>query len=93
MPATDRIFIDRFSAGLDDLKRAEQRDPATVLARLATMKRFSCFEASANQGIARTMDHLIGQKYVECRDLGYPWTGVTLTEAGRRFLRETQKKC
>jgi hypothetical protein len=88
---TDVIFIDRFSAGLDDLKRAEQRDPRTVLETLARIKRFSVFEASANQSIARTMDKLIAQGYVACRDLGYPWTGVTLTDRGRDFLHHTQK--
>lgn len=95
------IFIDRFSAGLDDLTQKQQADHIEVLRVLARTGRFSCFEASENQIIARTMDRLIhkgcttvdadGKKTahgVLLKLLGgnYPWTACELTEAGKRLI-------
>jgi hypothetical protein len=59
------MFIDRFSAGLDEMKRADQRDPLKVLAVLAQKGKFSCFEASENATIARTMTNLMHGPLIE----------------------------
>lgn len=79
---SDVIFIDCFSEGLDDLPRKKQGDHCAVLNVLHRAGRFSCFEASANQTIARTMDFIIHGGYIETTDNGYPWTGVKLTQKG-----------
>ena len=49
------VHLDRFTAGLDDMKRKDQADPEKVLAMLREIKRFSVFEASENPVIAKTM--------------------------------------
>jgi hypothetical protein len=96
------VHIDRFSAGLDDLTRKQQADHIAVLRVLARTKRFSCFEASENQVIAKTMDRLL---WKECTTVNgvekikhgvllkrtggeYPWTTVELTDAGKRLISE-----
>lgn len=58
-------FIDTFSTAIDDLPRADQANQLKVLAVLAQTGRFSCFEASANQTIARTMTALMRGPLVE----------------------------
>jgi len=95
------FHIDRFSAGLDDLTRKQQADHIAVLRVLARTGRFSCFEASENDTIARTMDRLIhkgcttvdadGKKTAHgalLKLLGgdYPWMTVEITEAGKRLI-------
>ena len=79
-------MIDRFTAGLDDLSRKEQRDHVAVLRVLHRTGRFSVFEASANQGIAGTMTKIMQSGWVV--DVGgeYPWTKVRLTDAGLRLI-------
>ena len=72
------IYIDRFSAGLDELTRKEQRNSEAVLAVLRQAKRFSAFEASDNAAIARTMTMLIETGRVTTdNSCGYPWVIVT----------------
>lgn len=81
------MYLDSFSAGLDDMKRKEQGDPRAVLRKLSTMERFSVFEATDNDAIAHTMTLLFKQGYV--RDTGkggYPWTYFEITEAGKAFM-------
>ena len=58
-------FVDRFSAGLDEMKRKDQRDHLKVLSVLARTGKFSCFEASENMTIARTMTALMHGPLVE----------------------------
>ena len=76
------MFIDRFSAGLDDLTRKQQADHIAVLRVLARTGRFSCFEASDNDVIAKTMTFLCHSSLMTTKDAGFPWTSVKLTEAG-----------
>jgi hypothetical protein len=81
-----RVFIDTFSAGLDDLTVKQAQCVDTVLRTLDRIKRFSVFEASANQTIARTMTDVFKKGYV--KDIGgaYPWTHVEITPAGRAII-------
>lgn len=97
---TTAVHIDCFSAGLDDLTRAQQADPIAVLRVLARTGRFSIFEATENDVIARTMDRLLWIPFVThsngaITDHGllitriggqYPWSEIELTEAGNRLL-------
>lgn len=85
----DWICIDRFSAGLDDLNRKQQGDHVAVLRVLHLTGRFSCFEASENQTIARTMDYILHDGLIETTDNGYPWTGVKLTQKALDLIGET----
>jgi len=80
------IHICSFSTGIDEMRRQDQRDPAKVLAVLKENPRFSAFEASANQGIARTMTLLFERGLV--KDVGgeYPWTIVEILPAGEEVL-------
>lgn len=92
-----------FSGGLDDLTRKQQADPVAVLQVLKQSGRFSVFEASCNEVIARTMDRLIHKglaivkdgvrieygKLIETdKSCGYPWTNVKLTPAGDALLAD-----
>lgn len=78
------IFLDRFSAGLDDLTRRQQGSDEAVLRVLDRTGRFSIFEATDNDTIARTMTRLQRAKFIETdNSCGYPWTKVKLTPAGR----------
>ena len=78
--------VDCFDA-LPDMTRRQQRDPLTVARALVAAGRFSVFEASANDTIARTMTRLARSGWFDFDDsCGYPWTKVTLTAAGRAAL-------
>lgn len=83
------IFIDNFSSGLDELPRKQQGSAEAVLRVLHQRKRFSVFEVTANDIIARTVTRVIKQRYV--RELGgaFPWTNVELTEAGLALIGAT----
>lgn len=79
------------TAGLDELTRRQQKDGRAVLRVLSQTRRFSVFEATANQTIAKTIDHLFAAKQVEVDPDGYngfPWTAVRLTAAGAALLKE-----
>ena len=81
------VFIDRFSAGLDDLTRKQQASVTEVLAVLDRIGRFSVFEATENQTIARTMTRISKSGYVDMdHSCGFPWTTVKLTDKGRELL-------
>jgi len=101
------IFIDRFSAGLDDLTRAQQADPIAVLKILHRTGKFSCFEASENMVIARMVTRLIHKALILKDSKGvktefgqlltvtggeYPWTTVKLTPGGLKLIGEPQDK-
>lgn len=100
-------IICSFSAGLDDLKAWERTDPVAVLRVLQRAGRFSVFEATANDAIARTMTRLChkgcsivrngvrtdyGRLIETDNTCGYPWTKVTLTDAGLRLLADAATK-
>jgi len=78
-----------FTVGLDDLPRRKQRIATDVLRVLHKHGRFSVFEATANDVIARTMDDVIRRKLVEVDNSpGYPWSNVKLTAAGLELIGE-----
>lgn len=81
-----RWHIDCFSVGLDELPLRKQRNPRDVARILAKAGEFSNFEATANQTIAKTMDWLSESGWFVFEPQGYPWTKVTLTDAGREAL-------
>ena len=86
-----RVHIDRFSAGLDDLSKKDQRDDAAVLRVLKRTGRFSAFEASDNEGIAATVTRLLRDKLIESIGGEYPWTKVLVTAAGEAVLQKRDK--
>lgn len=81
-----RIRISRHSAGLDDMKRKDQGDHLAVLRRLSTMTRYSVFEATENQKIAKTMDYIMRMAFIESTGGTYPWTEFRLTDAGKAAI-------
>ena len=81
-----RVFIDRFSAGLDEMPKKDQGSIYEVLKRLAQMTRFSTFEASENNRIAKTITNIVQRGYIECTGGSYPWTEFKLTEAGLKII-------
>lgn len=88
-------FFDIFSS-LDDLNGRDRRDPKKLLAALAVVKRFSCFEV--DNAMARPMTWLLNESgwvvtknQERVRDADgcgwheidlFPWTYVDLTPAG-----------
>lgn len=88
---TTPVFLDRFSSGLDELTRRQQASIATVLRVPARTKRYSVFEATDNQTIAKTMDAIIDRELIATdNSCGYPWTKCELTDAGREWLSTHQ---
>lgn len=85
------IFLCSFTEGLDDMPRRKQGDLREVLRVLDAnpRKRFSVFEATANQTIATTMTRLVHEGYIETdHSCGYPWTKYKLTAKGREAIKE-----
>lgn len=97
------VFLCSFSAGLDDLPRNAQGDVVQVLRVLQACGRYSAFEASANDTIARMMTRLHHKGCTILRDgvrhdygrliervepSVYPWVRVRLTEGGERLLAD-----
>lgn len=80
------VHICNFSSGLDDMKRKDQKDIVKVLRVLKEYKRFSCFEATANPVIAKTVTLIIQRKLVQYTGGHYPWTNVEITELGEAVL-------
>lgn len=93
------MFADRFSS-LDELKGRDRGNQLKILAVLAKVGRFSCFEIDNQMAAAMTAlcnnSGWIQTKHDEVvkdadghgsstRSL-YPWTYVTLTDAGRAAL-------
>ena len=97
------VVICCFSSGLDDMKRKDQRDVVKVLRILSQCGRFSVFEATENQTIARMMDNIL---HKGCTIIGtdgikktygilaisnggdFPWTNIELTSGGRQLLED-----
>jgi|TARA_Y100000310_G_scaffold324032_1_gene385353 hypothetical protein len=70
------IHIDYFGVGLEDMPRKDQANDEKVLAVLREAKRFSAFEASANNVIAATITRLCKTRLTTDISCGYPWTEV-----------------
>lgn len=83
------MIVDRFSAGLDDLSRKQQKDHVTVLRALSKMTRYSVFEATENDSIARTMDYIIKANLIAHTGGAFPWSNFELTDAGRAVLESS----
>lgn len=83
-----RFFVDRFSVGLDELTRKQQRSTKDVLRVLHQAGRFSQFEASDNDVIARTMTTIMAGDLVEKLGGAYPWTEVRLTDKGLALISD-----
>lgn len=71
------------------MPRRLQADSHAVLKYLAEVKRFSVFEATANDTIARTMDRMQGKYFTVCKHSQYPWCEIELTNEGKAFLERT----
>lgn len=83
------IHLCSFSECLDDIPAKKRGDIRHVLRVLSeqTRKRFSEFEATANDAIARTMTRLVHEGYIATdNSCGYPWTAYELTPKGRALL-------
>ncbi|NFV80054.1 hypothetical protein [Magnetospirillum aberrantis] len=70
-----RTYVDCFSVGLDELPRKVQRDGGAIIEILRKTKRFSVFEATANETIAKTMD-AIGGRLTTDPNSQYPWIDI-----------------
>jgi len=92
MSDVPRAHVCSFSA-LGDLPRKAYGNPQAVLAAMVRAGRFSTFEVSDNQRLARTVTalyHDLGWLKLN-NDLGYPWTKVVLTPAGAAAIAERTK--
>lgn len=80
---------------LGDMKRKDQASAQKVLAVLAAMpvKRFSVFEVTDNDSIARTMARIVQDGLIKT-DIacGYPWTEYIITRKGRAALAALMEK-
>jgi hypothetical protein len=78
------LHICSWSSGLDQMKRKDQGYAAKVLQQLHRSPRFSVFEATQNAKIAKMMDYLVAEKFIEVDNSpGYPWSTAKLTARGR----------
>lgn len=80
------IYIDAFASGMDELPKFRQRSTREVLRHLNVAGRFSMFEATDNDVIAATVDRIMRRELVKTSDIGFPWTKVELTSAGKALL-------
>jgi len=98
------VIVCSFSAGLDDMRRADQTDPVKVLRVLERSGRFSVFEATANDAVARMMTRLYhkaliyrGKNYggpmlKQDQSMSFPWTKVVLTDVAKQLLADHPEK-
>lgn len=85
------VYIDTFSGAIGDMKRKDQADRMKVLAVLAKSPRFSVFDATDNQTIARSLEWLRrGGLITIDNSRGFPWSDAVLTESGRAMLAGAQ---
>lgn len=82
---TGRVMLDTFTA-LDDVPRKLRNNAPTVLRALAKVGRFSCFEVDGKLGAAITSLIRDGMITTDHETIGYPWTLVTITDAGRAAM-------
>ena len=71
---------------LDDVPRKQRGDLIVVLRALERVGRFSCFEM--DRALASTVMEIRRRGWTKHEVLGYPWTKVEITEAGRAALAE-----
>ena len=83
-----KLHVCCFSAGLCDLTRKQQADPAVVLGILKRLGRYSCFEASDNRVIAKTMDAIAARGLLVRTGEAYPWITCQVTPSGEQFLQD-----
>jgi len=78
-----------FDVGLDELPKRDQRSMRKVARVILKAGRFSVFDATSTEDLAETMDKLSASGWLEFDNEkhGYPWTGVKLTEAGKKALK------
>lgn len=76
------------SIGLDELKPKQARDRKLVLKILAEKKRFSTFDAIANQDIANTITFLGQKKFFKTVGGHFPWINIEITDEGKAYLAE-----
>lgn len=84
------IHVCCFTTELDDMRRKDQGDDIKVLAALKVSGRFSVFEATANQTVARTIERLQKRGLMETTPEGFPWTKVKVTELGDKLLQRSK---
>lgn len=83
MTAEGYAFIDSFTA-LPELTRKQQRDHVLVLRALSGTDRFSVFDATETQEIARTMTAIESKGWIKTNtSIGYPWVAFEITDVGR----------
>lgn len=80
------MIVCNFSGGLDEMKRKDQSSQDAVMLKLSTMKRFSIFEATDNQTIAKTMDRIMKRGLIKTTGGGYPWTEFEITPEGQAII-------
>jgi hypothetical protein len=73
---------------LDELPSKRRGDVRAVLAALAEAKRFSVFEATSDGRLARSLEKVHDAGWIRYVPMGFPWTGVELTDLGRAVLAE-----
>jgi hypothetical protein len=76
-----RVHLDSFSGALGDLPKNQHGDRERVLAVLRKHPRFSCFDATATNKLAKTLDDLkAAGRIVYAKDEQYPWCRVTVVD-------------
>lgn len=75
----DRVSVCSFEAV--EIGPAERRDYEAFRSAVLLAGRFSVFEASATQRIARFYARLCRDPEIETKPVGFPWTTVKLKEA------------
>lgn len=85
-----RVIVCSFSGAISDMKKKDQRDEMKVLAVLSRSPRFSCFDASENQGIANSITNLKKRGLIEYPkpQPEFPWCKVKITDAGNALLKQ-----
>lgn len=82
------VFLDSFSGAIGDMKPRDQRDSRKVLAVLRDYPRFSVFDATERDAIARTLTNLYGAGLIDYPkpQPGYPWCRAVVTPKGLQLL-------
>ena len=80
------VYLCSWDAGLGYMKKGDQKYSKKVLAALHACGRFSVFEATENRVIAKMMDSLVKEGYIEVDNSpGYPWSNVRVTKKGMAY--------
>lgn len=81
------VHICSFSA-LDDIPKRKHRDRRVVLAALKKAGRFSGFEVTETQALARSVTALQDEGLIVTTPLQFPWSKVEVTAKGEAFLAQ-----